>query len=168
MPKICMKAFTALTPLLLISNSGVMAVEYDDLSQATLQVTRVYYSLKNVNDDIGKSADASEIRRQVNFLLNNYKLKENLNSVLKEVPKGKVREEIRTHAVAAIEDLALVNEYYEDSVDNDTGKKSPVREVLIIAEKATNAAREEIQTVIQALPDGMGDLALRRIGEEFQ
>ena len=78
MPKIGMKALTALTPLLLISNSGVMAVEYDDLSQATLQVTRVYYSLKNVNDDIGKSADASEIRRQVNFLLNNYKLKENV------------------------------------------------------------------------------------------
>lgn len=131
-----------------------LAVAASTEEPALRNVARVYYSLAQVNEEIAKTADAASIRRQCNLLVSNYKLKDNLRMGLKESIPKKQRESARLHGVTALEDLALVNEYYEDDLNNQTGRKSPPREMLGIAEKATVAAREELKLYIMAAPSG--------------
>jgi hypothetical protein len=56
--------------------------------------------------------------------MTNYKLKDNLSSSLTLLEKGK-RNEAKTAGRTIIEDLSLVSEYFEDEIDDMSGRKRP-------------------------------------------
>ena len=101
--------------------SGVMAAQpaladAPAMSPSLQAVARVYYSLNLVNKDtIQKSAEVSQVRSQIKLLQYNYRLKDNLEKGLKEMPKGK-KEDARQHLNSAIEYLALIDEYFDDGI----------------------------------------------------
>lgn len=138
------------------TSTGVYARELsgNDLFKATQAietVERVTDSLKYVQEDIANKGDATSIVQQVKFLLNNYKLRDNIKESLSAVEDSK-REHARTHGTAAYEDLAQIFEYYEDDIDDSTGKKTPPREVLTFAQDAVAAAKKELQELISDYP----------------
>lgn len=141
-------------------SSMVIASANDYKSESAVKnVARVYYSLGNVYDDIEKNgADASTVRKSVIILQDNYKLRDNIRKTLDDID-GKKREEAYTHGLSCIEDLALISEYFEDSIDDATGKKSPAKETLQLAEKAVVAARTELETFLGYVPYGKSTLA---------
>ena len=140
--------------------SGPLTVHAADFKSeaAAKSIARVYYSLGNVYDDIEKNgADVTSVRKQIGLVQVNYKLKDNLRKCLDDI-ESKKREEAYTHGISCIEDLALISEYFEDDIDNETGKKTPAKETLQLAEKAVIAARNEIETFIGYLPYGKNTL----------
>ena len=133
------------------------AYAYSDYKQelAVKQCARVYHSLQNIYDDIEKNgADAISVRKQVNLVEKNYSLRDNIRKSLDDIDGLKKKDEAYSHGLQSIEDLALIFEYIEDSIDDSTGKKTPSPETLKIAEKAIVAAREELATFLTYVPYG--------------
>lgn len=141
-------ALSSLTP------SPALAAEYRS-EKAVKQVVRVYHSLQNIYDDIEKNgADASSVRKQVNLVERNYELRDNIRKALDDIEGMKTRDDAYSHGLQCIEDLALISEYYEDAIDDATGKKTPARETLMIAEKALQASRDELAKFLSYVPYG--------------
>ena len=134
---------------------------------AVKQCARVYHSLQNIYDDIEKNgADAMAVRKQVSLVEKNYSLRDNIRKSLDDIDGLKKKDEAYSHGLQSIEDLALIFEYIEDSIDDSTGRKKPSPETLKIAEKAIVAAREELATFIAYVPYGKGTIdAIKK--EEF-
>jgi len=164
----CAAAFAAATistPALFLTSAVAGAVD-ESTSSALANVLRVSYSLKNVDETIEKGNDVQLVVQQINSLVKNYKLKENLNAGLAAVSDAK-REEARGHARAAIEDLSLVSEYYEDDINDMTGKKTPPKEVLQLAYQATKATRSEIDAYLSLVPSDVATPLKTQVSEEF-
>ena len=151
--------------LLLTSATAAHAVD-DSTSDALANVLRVSYSLKNVDETIEKGNDVKLVVQQISSLVKNYKLKDNLNLGLAAVSDAK-REEARGHARAAVEDLSLVSEYYEDDINDMTGKKTPPKEVLTLAIQATKATRSEIDAYLSLVPSDVAGQLQAQVKEEF-
>jgi len=115
------------------------------------QVARVYYSLPYIDESIEKETPTVVVG-QVRLLLSNYALKDNVLKALDFIPSSAQREEGRIHGLAAYEDLAIVGEYFEDDVDNQSGKKQPPKEVLLFAQKAASASSKEFLLFKASLP----------------
>lgn len=123
----------------------------ESATKAIENVERVMFSLKYIQDDIARTSDASPIVSQIKFLLTNYKLRENVDKSIPVVSK-KLQEDARAHGRTAYEDLATVYEYFEDEIDDTTGKKKPSPEVLQFADVAVQAARKELKELIALYP----------------
>ena len=134
--------------------------------RAVEQILRVQKSLKYIDDSIEKEGNPSAVVQQINLLLRNYKLKENLVTSLELVPKAR-REEARTHGITAIEDLQIVSEYFDDDVDNMSGKKTPPRQVLQLAMQASSAASKELRDLIAMYPSDVAGAAALTVAPEF-
>lgn len=143
----------------LVSSGPFAALADDYRSEAAVKnVARVYYSLGNVYDDIEKNgADVTTVRKQIGLVQQNYKLRDNIRKSLDDI-EGKKREEAYTHGLSCVEDLALISEYFEDDIDDATGKKTPAKETLQLAEKAVVAARNELEAFIGYVPYGKSTL----------
>ena len=159
-------AAIAAAPLMVMTQQTYAAQQYRS-EGAVKNVARVYYSLGNVYDDIEKNgADATTVRKQVNALLTNYKLKDNIRKTLDDIEGGgRRKDEAYTHGISCIEDLALISEYFEDEIDNESGRKTPARETLQVAEKAVVAARTELETFINYVPYGKATLSAIKTDE---
>ena len=138
----------------------------DATTSAISNVLRVSYSLKNVDETIEGGSDVKLVVSQISALQRNYKLKDNLNLALSAVPDGK-RDTARGFARTAVEDLSLVTEYYTDDVNDMTGKKTPPKEVLSLAQSATKATRGELESFFQLLPGEVISPLRSSVGEEF-
>lgn len=156
---ICVASISALSWLPLQTPSLVAnAADYKS-EGAVKNVARVYHSLNNVYEDIEKNgADASTVRKSVIILQDNYKLRDNIRKSLDDI-EGKKREEAYTHGLSCVEDLALISEYFEDDIDDATGKKTPAKETLQLAEKAVVAARTELDTFLSYVPYGKSTIS---------
>jgi hypothetical protein len=144
-------------------------------------IARVKYSLKYVDEDINKgSVEVANIVAQIKALLNNYKLKENVNSSLKVVAKDK-REEARQHGVQAVEDLAIIYEYFYDRQDSlslatvgkDTGfnDEKPVvqlKDLLTFALNALKATDKELADLLALYPSELREKAMATVAAEYQ
>jgi hypothetical protein len=99
-------------------------------------IYRVKGSLKYIQDDIGKASNADIISNEIKSLLKNYKLKDNIINSLSCFDQSK-REEAKSHAITALEDLTQAYEYFSDGtfVENTT----PLRDILVFTMEATNA-----------------------------
>ena len=148
------------------ANSAHASSDYKQ-ELAVKQCARVYHSLQNIYDDIeNNGADAISVRKQVSLVQKNYGLRDNIRKSLEDVDGLKKKDEAYSHGLQSIEDLALIFEYIEDSIDDSTGKKTPSPETLKIAEKAIMAAKEELATFLAYVPYGKSTIdAIKR--EEF-
>lgn len=138
----------------------------DSATKAIENVERVVFSLKYIQDDIAQTADASSVVQQIKFLLTNYKLRENVDKSITTVTK-KLQEDARAHGRNAYEDLASVYEYFEDEIDDMTGKKKPSREVLQFADVALQAARKELKDLIAFYPQDVVNEIEAKLKPEF-
>lgn len=108
------------------------AINTDASTTAAANVMRVSYSLKLIDKQIETVGDVRQVVAQIDKLMQNYKLKDNLQLSLDLVGDNKKRDEAKSHGQAAFEDLSLVKEYYSDEVDDMSGKKKIPREVTMI------------------------------------
>lgn len=140
-------------------------LQYDPVA-VVANIDRVTRSLDYITQDIEKKGDAKAIVSQIKFMLSNYKLRENIQTSLSFVPAGK-KESAKSHGLTAIEDLALIYEYYSDDVDNMSGNRSPPREVLQLAQDAVKAAKKELLLLIDSYPEDIKTEALEKVAAEF-
>lgn len=124
-----------------------LAINTDASTTAAGNVLRVSYSLKLIDKSIENVGDVKLVVNQIGKLMQNYKLKDNLQLSLDLVLDNKKRDEARGHGQAAFEDLSLVSEYYSDEIDDMSGKKKIPREVLKFAAGASVAAQKELEEV---------------------
>lgn len=129
------------------SSQPSLAINTDASTSAAANVMRVSYSLKLIDKQITTVGDVRQVVTQIEKLMQNYKLKDNLQLSLDLVKEDKKRDEARSHGIAAFEDLSLVKEYYSDEVDDMSGKKIIPREVLKFAAGASVAAQRELEQV---------------------
>lgn len=148
---------------------GLMQPSFASSSSQTIKavetIVRVSSSLDFISQDIAQKGDAVAIVSQIKFLLNTYKLKESVQSSIDVVPPN-LREEARNHGRSAIEDLMLVFEYYNDEIDNFSGKRSPPKEILMFADEAVRAAKKELQSLIACYPSEVQQDVKMRLKEE--
>ena len=135
--------------------------------RAVEQILRVQNSLRYVDDSINTEGNPSAVVRQVDLLLVNYKVKDNLRVSLDLIPDKAKREEARQHGIAAIEDLQLVGGYFEDDINNTTGRKTPPQAVLKLAAQATEAASKELKQFFSLLPSDLVSEVKQKIEAEF-
>ena len=136
--------------------------------RAVEQILRVQNSLRYVDDSINTEGNPSAVVRQVDLLLVNYKVKDNLRVSLDLIPDKAKREEARQHGIAAIEDLQLVGGYFEDDINNTTGRKTPPQAVLKLAAQATEAASKELKQFFSLLPSDLVSEVKQKIEAEFK
>ena len=136
-----------------------------DLS-ALEQVVRVRLSLDSVTETINGGSDSRQVVAQVRGLLNNYRLRDNSLAAAALVSGGRA-EEARTHASAAVEDLALVSEYFEEETDNLSGSKRLPREALQFGARAVDAAERELDQLLGLLPRDVRSEVEERVRAEF-
>ena len=135
-------------------------------------VLRVRYSLPQIAVEIEKSSDASPVVREIKLLLTNYKLKENINKSLDAIRNSNKKINInvndaRSHGTSAVEYLSTIYEYFEEDIDNATGKKAPKPEVLGLAYKAIGAATEELDKFIASIPEDVKSTSVVQVKSEF-
>lgn len=134
------------------SSQPSLAINTDASTAAAGNVMRVSYSLKLIDKSITDVGDVKLVVNQIAKLMQNYKLKDNLQLSL-DLVDDKKRDEARGHGLAAYEDLSLVSEYFSDEIDDMSGKKKIPREVLQFAAGASIAAQKEFEEVsAQNLP----------------
>ena len=134
---------------------------------AVEQIMRVQKSLRYIDEAIEKEGNPSAVVQQINLLLKNYKVKENLQTSLPLVPQAR-REEARTHGITAIEDLQIVSEYFDDDIDDMSGRKTPPRQVLQLAVQASQAAAKEFRDLMTMYPSAVVATASNTVGPEFE
>ena len=164
---------TSFVGLALLGPSVPPAVLAADVNPSQLraveQILRVQKSLKYIDESIEKEGSPAGVVQQINLLLKNYKLKENLQTSLPLIAGGdKRREEARIHGQTAIEDLVIVSEYYDDDIDDFTGKKTPPQKVLQLALQASAACSKELKELIAMYPTEVSQLAEKEVAVEFQ
>ena len=93
-----------------------LAINTDASTTAAANVMRVSYSLKLIDKQIETVGDVRQVVSQIDKLMQNYKLKDNLQLSLDLVGDNRKRDEAKSHGQAAFEDLSLVKEYYSDEV----------------------------------------------------
>jgi hypothetical protein len=155
------KVTSAALGMLLLSNPVLAA---DSSTSALEQVARVKYSLSYVNSDIEKASEAEPIVNQIKLLLNNYKLRENVQASLS---LSNNREEAKTHGLAAWEDLIIISEYFEADIDPITGKKRPPPAALKLSYDAVTAAEKEFDLYFASFPSGLRSSIESKIKAEF-
>ena len=130
------------------------------------QVARVKLSLDLVNKEIETASDPGSIIKEIKLLMTNYKLKDNLaKSINLASAVNKIN--AKKHATAAYEDLAMIFEYFDDEVDNMTGKKSPSPKVLKLSFDATDAASKELDEFFRDFSSDISDQVLSKVKAEF-
>ena len=148
--------------------SPVFAVEADpDQLRAVEQVLRVKSSLKYVDETINKEGNTRAVVTQINLLLSNYKLKDNVRLSLPRVVDRARREEARLHGVAAVDDLQVVSEYFDDDINDTTGQKTPPVAVLKLALQATEAADKELKEFFALFPSEVISASKSKVEAEF-
>ena len=148
--------------------SPVFAVEADPAQlRAVEQVLRVKSSLKYVDETINKEGNTRAVVTQINLLLSNYKLKDNVRLSLPLVVDSARREEARLHGVAAVEDLQVVSEYFDDDINDTTGQKTPPVAVLKLALQATEAADKELKEFFALFPSEVISASKSKVEAEF-
>ena len=130
-----------------LSSQPSFAINTDASTSAAANVMRVSYSLKLIDKQITTVGDVRQVVTQIDKLMQNYKLKDNLQLSLDLIKEDRKRDEARSHGMAAFEDLSLVKEYYSDEIDNMSGKKIIPQEVLKFAAGASVAAQKELDQV---------------------
>ena len=130
-----------------LSSQPSFAINTDASTSAAANVMRVSYSLKLIDKQITTVGDVRQVVTQIDKLMQNYKLKDNLQLSLDLIKEDKKRDEARSHGMAAFEDLSLVKEYYSDEIDNMSGKKIIPQSVLKFAAGASVAAQKELEQV---------------------
>lgn len=130
------------------------------------QVVRVRLSLDSVTESINSSSDSKLVVGQVRSLLKNYRLRDNALATASLAPGGRAGE-ARTHASAAVEDLTLVSEYFEEETDNMSGSKRLPREALQFAAQAVEAAGKELDQLLGLLPAELATEVLQRVRAEY-
>jgi hypothetical protein len=136
--------------------------------RAIEQIMRVQGSLRYVEDDINTKGDPSSVVSQINLLVRNYQLKDNVRISLGLIADSAKREEARTHGVAAIDDLQIVSEYYDDDINNTTGQKTPPQAVLKLAVQATEAANKEFKLLFAQFPEDVISVSKSKVDAEFK
>ena len=148
--------------------SPVFAVEADPAQlRAVEQVLRVKSSLKYVDETINTEGNTRAVVTQINLLLSNYKLKDNVRLSLPLVVDSARREEARLHGVAAVEDLQVVSEYFDDDINDTTGQKTPPVAVLKLALQATEAADKELKEFFALFPSEVISASKSKVEAEF-
>lgn len=143
-------------------------------------ILRVTKSLKFIQNDINGEGTPESIISQIKFLINNYKLKDNINNSLLIINKNKLNinsnsysgnngySYCKEHGSNAVENLVQVYEYYSDEIDNFSGKKFPPKEVLMFALEATKATDKELKILLDCYPaDIMSELD-QKISKEYE
>ena len=124
-------------------------------SQAVQSLKTVYLfrdSLQYIDDDIEKGVDARGIVNEIRTLYKNYNLKENVRTALSMVDSNQ-RADAKEHGLQAVEDIAAIYEYFEDKVDNQSGTRTPPKEVLLFSKKAILASGKELGQFLSYFPD---------------
>jgi hypothetical protein len=162
------KSWLAVAALTLSGPVAPALAEVDASSVRALeQVMRVQGSLKYVDETVNVEGNPRAVVQQINLLLSNYKLKDNVRLSLPLIADSGRREEARTHGVAAVEDLQLVSEYFDDDINETTGVKTPPAQVLKLALQATEAAGKELREFVSLLPQSVVADAKTKIDQEF-
>ena len=93
-----------------------------------------------------------------------------LDNILASLPlvNKELRREAGAAGKAAIEDLALISEYFTDDVDDFTGKKTPPPGLLKFSLDATTAASKELEAFVSFFPDDVRKAAAETLSQEFQ
>lgn len=139
-----------------ISSENIKAVEV---------VIRVTNSLKYIEEDIANKGDPKDVLKQIKFLVNNYKLKDNVALALSTVVTNKV--DAKLHGTNAVEDLAQVFEYFADEIDNMSGNVLPPKDILMFADQATRAAEKELKLFLQSIPSDITDDVNQKLASEI-
>lgn len=149
-------------------NSAALAQDADPAAVNALeQIMRVQRSLKYIDDTINSEGNPTAVVSQINLLLKNYKMKDNVVRALPLITDGTRREEARTHGVAAIDDLQVVTEYFDDDINDTTGQKTPPRAVLQLAVQATAAANKEMSEFYRFYPSDIVATSTAKVALEF-
>lgn len=98
--------------------------------------------------------------------MKNYNLKESILSSLDVINKSSF-DQAKTHGLAAVEDLSQIFEYFSDEVDNMSGNKFPPKEVLIFAQDALKASKQELKLLIESYPSTLLQDIEAKISAEF-
>jgi hypothetical protein len=153
-----------------LGGSGVALAQDADHAgiNALEQIMRVQRSLAYIDDTINNEGNPTAVVSQINLLLKNYKMKENVMNSLTLIADGARREEARTHGVAAIDDLQVVTEYFDDDINDTTGQKTPPRAVLQLAVQATAAANKELSDLYRLFPSDIVTTSTNKVALEFQ
>jgi len=153
-----------------LGGSGVALAQDADPAgvNALEQIMRVQRSLAYIDDTINNEGNPTAVVSQINLLLKNYKMKENVMNSLTLIADGARREEARTHGVAAIDDLQVVTEYFDDDINDTTGQKTPPRAVLQLAVQATAAANKELSELYRSFPSDIVSTSTNKVALEFQ
>ena len=152
--------------------AGNVEEDVPGFSVAFDNVLRVRYSLPQIAAEIEKSSDASPAVKEIKLLLTNYKLKDNVNKSLDTMKNSNRKFNInfndaRSHGTSAVEYLSTIFEYFEEDIDNATGKKAPKPEVLGLAYKAIGAATEELDKFIVSIPEEIKGPSIVQVKSEF-
>ena len=156
-------AATLSTGLLLSSSIPSHAAADEKQIEALKQVERVKVSLKYIQDDLEKASDAKPFIPQIKLLLNNYKFKENLQKGVSLAEKGQKREDAKSHANAAVDDLILITEYF-DGVDDP---KAVAPKALKLTYDGASASIKEVDAFFASLPIEDVEPIKNAIKEEF-
>jgi hypothetical protein len=77
-------------------------------------------------------------------------------------------QEARSHGRTAYEYLTTIYEYFEDDIDDMTGKKSPPKEVLLLSQEGTEAASKELKTFLSYVqPPDLSSAVSSQVKQEF-
>ena len=133
------------------ANDIVISTTNNPAVRALESVERVADSLKFIEQDINNGGDAKSVVKQVKFLVQNYRLRD---SVIASLPLAREsqRKEAREHGISALEDLASIYEYFDEDINDMSGKRTPPREVLGLAQDALVAARKEFGEYTKSYP----------------
>mmetsp|Transcript_5095 Transcript_5095/g.5224 ORF Transcript_5095/g.5224 Transcript_5095/m.5224 type:complete len:199 (+) Transcript_5095:92-688(+) len=154
------------TSIFLGSGPSHAGMNTDASTNSLANVMRVSYSLKLIDKQITTVGDVKQVVTQIEKLMQNYKLKDNLKLSYDLIENNK-KDEARSHGNQALEDLTLVNEYFESEIDNMSGKKKIPREVLKFASQASVACQKELAELFKSYPPSIMTAVQTQIGEEF-
>lgn len=111
-------------------------------------------SLQYIDDDIEKGVDAKGIVTEIKTLYKNYNLKENVRNALSIVDSAR-RADAKEHGLQAVEDIAAIYEYFEDKIDNQSGARTPPKEVLVFSKRAIEASGKELGQFLSYFPQDL-------------
>ena len=134
--------------------------------QALENLDRVYYSLNAVLEDIATKSDPTLVTTEVKQLLQNYHVKDNFQLTRQLVDKSHtVAYDISVNNV--LEYLTQIYEYFDETIDDVSGRKFPPKEVLSFAQDAIQASQREMQQIFSYYPKEVIQDVDQRIKTEF-
>lgn len=135
--------------------------------RALENVERVELSLKFVQQDIEKGGDPSTITNEIKALLNNYRLRDNIELSAQLVSEGNREKAIRL-GKDAFEDLSQILEYFPESFDDITGSKIAPREILTFAQEGSKVAASKLHEMVELFPSDAIAALKSGVATEFE